>query len=179
LKPSSLSLPAAVTAFVTAAVLAVTTVAQTPQTPATSAPAPPQGEHHDHPHAAPTNLQVLPKNLTGDQVHEIMDKWEGELGVHCSTCHAADPKNIGPNGRPRLNYADDSKPEKATARLMYKMTEDINVNYVSKVPNSEVPVTCGTCHRGHFGPEPFVIPPDDHGPRPPQAQPPTGTTTPH
>jgi hypothetical protein len=108
-----------------------------------------------------------------------METWEAYLGVHCSTCHAADPKNIGPNGRPRLNYADDSKPEKATARLMFKMTEDINVNYVSKVPSSEVPVTCGTCHRGHFGPEPFVIPPDDHdGPRPPQAQPPTGTTTP-
>jgi hypothetical protein len=123
---------------------------------------------------------VLPKNLTGDQVHEIMETWEAYLGVHCSTCHAADPKNIGPNGRPRLNYADDSKPEKATARLMYKMTEDINVNYVSKVPSSEVPVTCGTCHRGHFGPEPFVIPPDDdHGPRPQQAQPPSGTTTPH
>jgi hypothetical protein len=191
LKPSSVSLPVAVTAFLTAAVFAVTTVAQAPQTPvtptpATSAPATQApatasaAEHHNHPHTPPTNLQVLPKNLTGDQVHEIMETWEAYLGVHCSTCHAADPKNIGPNGRPRLNYADDSKPEKATARLMFKMTEDINVNYVSKVPSSEVPVTCGTCHRGHFGPEPFVIPPDDHdGPRPPQAQPPTGTTTPH
>ena len=27
--------------------------------------------------------------------------------------------------------------------------------------------TCGTCHRGHLGPEPFVIPPGD-GPRGPQ-----------
>ncbi|MGD0736256.1 MAG: c-type cytochrome [Terracidiphilus sp.] len=191
MKPSSVSLPVAVTALLTAAIFAVTTVAQTPQvpatpTPATSAPATPApaaarpAEHHDHPRTPPTNLQVLPKNLTGDQVHEIMETWEAYLGVHCSTCHAADPKNIGPNGRPRLNYADDSKPEKATARLMYKMTEDINVNYVSKVPSSEVPVTCGTCHRGHFGPEPFVIPPDDdHGPRPQQAQPPSGTTTPH
>jgi len=185
LKPSSVSLPAAVTALLTAAVFGITTVAQSPQSPATPAPATPaatspaEHEHHDHPHAPPTNLQVLPKNLTGDQVHEIMEKWEGELGVHCSTCHAADPKNIGPNGRPRLNYADDSKPEKATARLMFKMTEDINVNYVSKVPSSEMPVTCGTCHRGHFGPEPFVIIPEDHDrPRPAQPQPPTGTTTP-
>jgi hypothetical protein len=180
LKPNSLSLPVAATAFITAAVFAVTSVAQAPQTPA--APPPPatgQAEHHDHPHTAPTNLQVLPKNLTGDQVHEIMETWEAYLGVHCSTCHAADPKNIGPNGRPRLNYADDSKSEKSSARLMYKMTEDINVNYVSKIPSSDVPVTCGTCHRGHFGPEPFAIPKDDHdAPRPPQTQPPTGTTTP-
>jgi hypothetical protein len=179
LKPSSVSLPAAITAVLTAAVFAVTSVAQAPQTPAPAATTASQQEHHDHPHAAPTNLQVLPKTLTGDQVHEIMETWEASLGVHCSTCHAADPKNIGPNGRPRLNYADDSKPEKASARLMYKMTEDINVNYVSKIPSSDVPVTCGTCHRGHFGPEPFV-PKDDHdAPRPPQPQPPTGTTTPH
>jgi len=54
--------------------------------------------------------------------------------------------------------------------LMYTMTEDINKNYVSKVPSSEAPVTCGTCHRGHLGPEPFLIPPDDDdGPRPPQS----------
>jgi hypothetical protein len=178
LKPSSVSLPASVTAFLTAAFFAVTTVAQAPQTPTPPAPAG-QAEHRDHPRAAPTNLQVLPKNLTGDQVHEIMDTWEASLGVHCSTCHAADPKNIGPNGRPRLNYADDSKPEKASARLMYKMTEDINVNYVSKIPSSDMPVTCGTCHRGHFGPEPFVIPKDDHdAPRPAQPQPPAAATPP-
>jgi len=172
LKPSSVSLPASVTALVTAAIFAVTTVAQSPQAPqAPATPGPPgQAEHHDHPHTPPTNLQVLPKNLTGDQVHEIMEGWEAELGVHCSTCHAADPKNIGPNGRPRLNYADDSKPEKASARLMYKMTEDINVNYVSKIPSSDVPVTCGTCHRGHFGPEPFVIPKDDDHDHPPAAK---------
>jgi len=161
LKPSSVSLPAAITAVLTAAVFAVTSVAQAPQTPAPAATTAPQQEHHDHPHAAPTNLQVLPKTLTGDQVHEIMETWEASLGVHCSTCHAADPKNIGPNGRPRLNYADDSKPEKASARLMYKMTEDINVNYVSKIPSSDVPVTCGTCHRGQISPEPFTMRPAD------------------
>jgi hypothetical protein len=111
-------------------------------------------------------------------VHDIMEKWAGDLGAHCNTCHAADPKNIGPNGRPRLNFADDSKEEKLTARLMYKMTEDINVNYVSKVPNSDEPVTCGTCHRGHLGPEPFVIPEEHDGPHPAQGQPPAAATPP-
>lgn len=101
-----------------------------------------------------------------------MHKWEAQLGTECSTCHAADPKNIGPNGRPRLDFASDAKPEKATARLMVKMVEDINKNYVGKIDNSGMPVSCGTCHRGHLSPEPFVAPPDnDHDhPAPPAGQ---------
>ena len=165
MKHASLSLPAAATALLTAAVF---TVAQTPQAATPPAGGPPPMRTYP----APTNLKVLPKDLTGQQVHEIMEKWEGSLGVHCSTCHTADPKNLAPNGRPQLNFADDSKEQKLTARLMYTMTEDINVNYVSRVPNSEMPVTCGTCHRGHLGPEPFVIPPDERGPRLPQVPPP-------
>ena len=182
MKSNSLSLPTAAVALVTAAVFAITTVAQAPQTqqapqaqPA-SAGGPPPGQRNG-PRAAPTNLKVLSKDLTGDQVHEIMEKWADELGAHCNTCHTADPNNIGPNGRPRLNFADDSKPEKAIARLMFTMTEDINRNYVSKVPNSDMPVTCGTCHRGHLGPQPFVVPPDEHG-GPPPAAPPSGATQP-
>ena len=170
MKPTTLSLTTAAVAVLTAAAFAIATLAQAPPAPQAQPPAAggasPQRVRS---FPAPTNLKVLPKTMTGEQVHELMETWEGSLGVKCSTCHAANPNDIGPNGRPRLNYADDSKPEKATARLMFKMTEDINVNYVSKVPSSETPVTCGTCHRGHLGPEPFVIPPDDHdGPRPPQ-----------
>jgi hypothetical protein len=128
-------------ALLTAVLFAVATVAQAPQAvppqqPAAGGPPP---EQHRHP--APTNLKVLPKNLTGEQVHEIMEQWEAALGAHCSTCHTPDPNNIGPNGRPRLNFADDSRPEKATARLMYKMTLDINQNYVSMVDSSGAPVT--------------------------------------
>ena len=167
MKQISSSLTAAAIAL-TVALFAHTSVAQAP------AGGPPPPQHREFP--APTNLQVLPKNLTGEQLHEIMEKWEGSLGAHCNTCHAVDPKNIGPNGRPRLNFADDSKEEKLTARLMYKMTEDINVNYVSKVPSSDMPVTCGTCHRGHLGPEPFVIPDDDHDHDHPAPPAPAGTT---
>jgi hypothetical protein len=117
---------------------------------AAAVPAPP------HVMPAPTNLQVLPKNLTGEQVHEIMEGWEGMLGTSCKTCHVEDKKNLAPNGRPRLNFADDSKDEKKTARIMFKMMENINSNYIAKVDSSGEPVTCGTCHRGHLGPEPFV-----------------------
>jgi hypothetical protein len=133
--------------------------AQSPA-PAPVAQAAPPPPEHTHPN--PTNLQVLPKNLTGEQVHEIMHKWEAELGTGCKTCHTAS-KELGPNGKPQLNFADDSKDEKKTARVMYKMVEDINANYVAKIDSSGDPVTCGTCHRGHLGPEPFIPAPEkDH-----------------
>jgi hypothetical protein len=132
--------------------------AQGPDPAPPAQPAPPPS----HEHAAPTNLKVLPRNLTGAQVHEIMEQWEGELGTGCKTCHATDPKNLGPNGKPRFNYADDSKEEKVTARKMVKMTEEINANYISKIDSSGVPVTCGTCHRGHLGPEPFAAAEKQH-----------------
>jgi hypothetical protein len=129
-------------------------------------PPPPQSQPGSppppHEMPAPTNLKVLPKDLTGAQVHEIMEKWEGELGTSCKTCHVADPKRLGPNGKPQLNFADDSKEDKQTARKMFKMVEDINANYISKIDNSGAPVTCGTCHRGHLGPEPFAAPEHDH-----------------
>jgi hypothetical protein len=138
-----------------------TTSGQIGQTGAAEPPlqAPPEiaaQTHHEHEMLAPSNLKVLPRNLTGEQVHEIMHKWSAELGTGCKTCHVADPKNVGPDGKPRLNYADDSKEEKRTARVMFKMAEDINANYVSKIDSSGAPVTCGTCHRGHLGPEPYV-----------------------
>ena len=151
---------------------AVAAVAQAPATP----PAPPAGQHQHHDEPAPTNLQVLPKTMTGEQVHDLMHKWEAQLGAECSTCHAADPKNIGPNGRPRLNFADDSKPEKATARMMFRMVQDINGNYVEKIDNSGVPVSCGTCHRGHLDPPIFTPPKEDHDHDHPA--PPAGTAKP-
>ncbi len=116
----------------------------------------------------PTNLKVLPKDLTGEQVHEIMHKWAGDLGVECNTCHAVDPNRKMPNGHPALNFADDSKPEKQAARLMLTMMQDVNKSYVSKLPKTDkgtenAMVTCGTCHRGNLNPTEFVAPPEhDH-----------------
>jgi mono/diheme cytochrome c family protein len=139
-----------------------------PQQPAGEAPGQPQVHRQLPP---PKNLQVLPKDTSAEQVRKIMHQWEGDLGTECSTCHAVDPKNIGPNGRPRLNFADDSKKEKATARVMYKMVEEINSQYIGKVDNSGMPVTCGTCHRGKLSPDPYFPPKDDddHWQKPPAA----------
>jgi hypothetical protein len=164
LRLSSLSLPTAAIALLTAALFAVTSAAQAPQ-------GPPPGGGPPRTFPKPKNLKVLPKNFTGQQVHDTMEGWAGALGVHCDTCHAADPTNIGPNGKPRLKFEDDSKDDKRMARIMYKMTEDIKVRYVAKVAAMDKmdspapPLTCGTCHRGHIDPEAYV-PPKEEGPRP-------------
>jgi len=177
LKITSLSPPAAAIALLTAAVFALSTVAQAPQGP----PAEAGGRPRSFP--KPTNLKVLPKDTTGQQIHDIMEGWAGSLGVHCDTCHTADPNNIGPNGRPRLKFEDDSKPEKQMARIMYTMTEDMKKNYIKKVADMDKmdspapPLTCGTCHRGHLDPEEFVIPREE-GPGGPGGPPPAGAMPP-
>ena len=160
MKLTSPSLTAPAAALISA-VFAIASFALAPssqQPPAGSA----HHEHHEEPE--PTNLKVLPKTLTGEQVHDIMHGWAGALGTECSHCHAEDPTRKMPNGRPALKFADDSKPEKNTARLMYRMVEDINSNSVSMIPASNEKkekmetVTCGTCHRGHVKPPKFVPP---------------------
>lgn len=103
----------------------------------------------------PKNLKVLPGDMTGRQVRDVMDGWTDALGVECSTCHVRDATSAASDGRPRYDYADDSKQEKRTARVMYAMTQEINARYLSTVPNSGIPVSCGTCHRGHLSPVPF------------------------
>jgi hypothetical protein len=178
-KIASLLPPAAAVALLATAVLAATIGAQALQAApkanqaapgATQGPLPPgmnqgsaQGGRPMRNFPPPTNLQVLPKDLTGRQVRDMMEKWAGSLGVKCEFCHAADPKNVGPNGRPRTNFADDSKPDKQIARIMYTMTQQMNKDYISKAMDLDKdgmgsPVTCGTCHRGHEMPEEFVIP---------------------
>jgi hypothetical protein len=160
-KLSSLLPPAGAVALLGAAAFVCASTAQAPQTPPPGAP---PGGQRTYP--APTNLQVLPKNLTGQQVHDIMEGYEAALGKHCTYCHATDSKNLGPNGRPRVNFASDDKDEKKMARIMITMTEEINKNYVAKVaaidkmPEAAPPVTCGTCHQGHEDPPEFKAPPE-------------------
>jgi hypothetical protein len=132
----------------------------------------------------PTNLKVLPKDLTGREVRDTMEKWAGSLGVECGFCHAADPSHVGPNGHPGLNFPDDSKPDKQIARIMYTMTQQLNADYIKKAMDLDPddmgsPVTCGTCHRGHKMPTEFVIPREQRPSAPGAAAPATGTMPPH
>jgi hypothetical protein len=125
-----------------------------PAIPATAQPA------HKREYPAPTNLQVLPKTLTGQQVHDLMEQWEQQTGMKCGTCHASDPTKLGPNGKPMRNYPDDSKNEKQSARIMYQMMEEINAKWLTRSTEFGDHVDCGTCHRGHQTPLAFV--PEPH-----------------
>jgi hypothetical protein len=115
---------------------------------------------NDHAFPAPVNLKVLPKDLSGRQVHDIMEKWSAELGVRCGACHVRDLDGIVLGRRPHPRFADDSKPMKGVARLMYTMTVEINRKFITGDDGVPGPVTCGTCHRGNIRPEPFVSSPD-------------------
>ena len=143
-------------ALLAVAALMLTTAAQAPQSAGSNSP--------PRIFPAPTNLKVLPKDLTGRQVHEIMEQWVTALGTQCESCHAEDRAHAATDGRPTLDFASDSKPLKRVARTMYLMTEEINTKYVASIDSSGVPVTCGSCHRGHIGPEPFAGPANDHPP---------------
>jgi hypothetical protein len=118
----------------------------------------------------PSNLKVLPKDTTGEQVHAIMRHYEEDLGVECSYCHAKDPATG------RNNFASDANPMKDRARVMMKMTHTINADYLTQLtdPKPEHEVNCSTCHRGMAKPAVFVPPP----PAPREPRPATPAATP-
>lgn len=120
---------------------------------------------------APTNLKVLPKDITGAQLIAIMRGFTGDLGVGCNFCHAEDPATHRPN------FASDANPMKDRARVMIKMATAINAEYLTQLDNPKAmsKVTCGTCHRGMSTPPEFVPQPRQRQ-TPPATQP--ATTTP-
>jgi hypothetical protein len=123
----------------------VTALAQEPTPPAA---------RQRRPMPPPSNLKVLPKEMTAEQVVAIMHTWEGELGVGCNYCHAKDDTTG------RLNFASDANPMKDRARVMMKMTHTINTEFLTQLtdPKPENDVNCGTCHRGMAKPAVFVPP---------------------
>jgi hypothetical protein len=136
--------------------LAQETPAAAPSTQA-AAPRPPRG-----PRPNPTNIKALPKDITGDQVIKLMRQYEGDLGVECEFCHARNPETK------RNDFASDANPIKDKARMMIRMTDDLNVKYLAQLGDhkSTDPITCGTCHRGMSHPEAFVPKAREQGNRP-------------
>ncbi|OOQ60887.1 c-type cytochrome [Mucilaginibacter pedocola] len=130
-------------------------------------PAPPAEEHKFE------NLKVLPKKITGEQLHDVMEGWNMALGVRCNFCHA---RNESTN---KMDFASDAKPEKQMARDMFKMTAALNKKYFGAKKDSlgmvmQTGVNCNTCHRGTSHPE--IVKPPKHGPGPggPGVPPPPG-----
>ena len=104
-----------------------------------------QKDHEEHP---PKNLKVLPKNTSEEEIHTIMRGYSLSLGVRCNFCHAASETT-----KPHMDFASDEKPEKAIARKMIKMVDDINHDYLAKIEDGKLEkITCVTCHMGRATP---------------------------
>jgi hypothetical protein len=94
---------------------------------------------------APKNLQVLPKDMSRQEVVARMQLFAAALGVRCGYCHVDDEP-----GR-QNDFATDEKPAKNTARFMMRMTADLNAKLAAGIgkPAAEVTdIQCATCHRG-------------------------------
>jgi len=98
----------------------------------------------------PQNLQVLPKDLTMQQVQQRMRTFTAALGVECSHCHVGGQQE----------RAKDDNPKKAIARKMLTMTAAINTDMLKGVgdppADGAAKVTCFTCHRGAI--KPLTVP---------------------
>ena len=119
--------------------------------------------HRERP--KPTNLQVLPKDISAQDLIATMHGYEHALGVECSFCHAQNPQTH------RLDFASDANPHKNTARTMIRMLNQINTKYLATAdedaPADARQASCGTCHRGNKMPPPFVAPEHkEHGQQP-------------
>jgi len=99
------------------------------------------------PPASFRNLQVLPKDAPARVVVGTMKGFANNLGVRCQFCH------VGKEGLPleEFDFVSDEIPQKKTARIMMRLTDDINKQLDAAVPRAagvEARVTCITCHRG-------------------------------
>lgn len=88
-----------------------------------------------------TNIKVLPKSISHQQVDRLMGEWSRALGVRCNFCHDNADKAL------------DTKPEKAMARKMFAMEGKINKKFFGAKKDSlglmaETGINCNTCHKG-------------------------------
>lgn len=94
----------------------------------------------------PTNLQVLPKDWSGERLRPVMTGFTRALGVRCSYCHQGD------ESKPlsTYNFASDANPNKERAREMLRMLNDIETDLKKIQPSGDqrVNMWCDTCHRG-------------------------------
>ena len=95
-----------------------------------------------------TNLQVLPKDISGADLVNMMKGFTRALGVRCEHCHVGEGNDLT-----KFDFTADTKPTKVTARKMLTMTATLNdavkdIGEPSKTPK----ITCFTCHQGAVKP---------------------------
>lgn len=91
------------------------------------------------------NLQVLPQDISRDELKATMEGFADELDVKCTFCHMPD------------EYELDDKNHKVIARRMLKlvlmMRENSAEYFKDDTPDDRI--DCWSCHRGKADPEQF------------------------
>ncbi len=98
-----------------------------------------------------TNLKVLPKEISKQDLISTMRAFSSALGEHCDYCH------VHKDGNPRndMDWAADDLKAKTTARVMMQMIHTINATEIPKITTAHldrVEVRCRTCHHGQARP---------------------------
>ncbi len=93
----------------------------------------------------PKNLKVLSKNISHDELKEIMKGFNNALGVKCNFCHEQSKVDME-----KLDFVSDENKHKLIARDMMRMTMRINKKYFKHEENPVV--SCYTCHGGNKKP---------------------------
>jgi tetratricopeptide (TPR) repeat protein len=100
-----------------------------------------------------TNLKVLPKDTTREQLVPVMRSFANALGVRCSHCHV----NTKPEDLKTFDFASDDKETKRVARVMMRMTTEINGHLLPETGRTPLrTVQCMTCHHGLAQPEQLI-----------------------
>ena len=106
------------------------------------------------------NLQVLPADISRDELIEIMLNNLRGLGLPrrasrgCLFCHAG---SMDVPSR-EWDWASDEKLMKQRARVMMAMVQEINGTFLRNLPdrsNMDLEVSCYTCHAGRTNPTPL------------------------
>ena len=131
--------------------LAVNAVSQNMDQRTAKLVATPHATHQHDPLPRPTNLKVLSKEMSGDDINKLMHQYEQQLGVTCGFCHEENEQAR------KLDYTSDGNSVKSTARMMIAMTNDLNTKYLAQLGDRRYadPLTCGNCHQGQAHPPVF------------------------
>ena len=138
---------------------------QSQQSAPATTPAPVVAATQGPPNPEFKNLQVLPRDLTRDQLITIMRSFNDGLGVRCDFCHVV----TATEPRMQFDFPADTKEKKKAARVMIQTTMELNHTWIPRVKTAlgevepagapeEIKVHCWTCHRGKSEPEDPPVP---------------------